>query len=325
MVIIEFFLIYSGVGSVSPNEYYNDIGRGRRQNLQYLYFNEGFGVGKFNEYRYIGKTHTIKKTKNTVRIILLGDSYVESFQIFQRDHFSVIAKNELEDKYQNKKFEILNLGRSGFDIADMYAYQKLLAEKFNPDYIFYILSREDLKPKYSDPLRPKTVLVGDSLKIKLDTNQKKINSFNRNKLFIQHSTILNMLNLGIKKTKNTPLPSILLGKLYPLETTKNEPIMKSSKDDEKNEVTKTIIENFNSKRIIIINRDIPPLPDYFYKLLDIKGVNHYEFGTSLNKLLESGVDPNYWKITDKSGHWNQKGHEVVGRKLANIINQLINN
>ncbi len=156
-LINEAFIKISNIGSVSSTEFYDDIGRGYRKNLNYLYFNEGFGMGKFNEYRYIGTPRSPEKDTNTVRVVLLGDSYTESLQIFERNYFGVVAENLLNNNILNRKYEFLNFGRSGFDIADMYAYHKVFAENFNPDYIFYMISSKDLVPVHSDPLVPRPV------------------------------------------------------------------------------------------------------------------------------------------------------------------------
>lgn len=114
-----------------------------------------------------------KKNENIIRIALLGDSFVESFQIFERDYFGEIAENYLEIIYSEKQFEFLNFGRSGFDIADIYAYQKILVEKFNPDFTLYMVSNGDLEPHYSDPLRPRTFIENDSLIISLNFNSQE--------------------------------------------------------------------------------------------------------------------------------------------------------
>ena len=203
--VSEVFIRTSNLASVSSTEFYDDIGRGRRKNLNFLRFNEGFGIGKFNQYGYIGEPHSQVKTNNTIRIILMGDSYVEAFQIFRRDYFGEIAKKYLKQQYPKNKIEILNFGRSGFDIADIYAYQKSYAEKFNPDFILYMISNDDLVPKYSDPLRPKTIIKNDSLKISFHFDPQEIEIFEKTKFITQNFAIFNMLNNGRKRAKTTPL------------------------------------------------------------------------------------------------------------------------
>ena len=140
--LCEVFIRTAHIENVSSTEFYDDIGRGRRKNLEYLYFNEGFGIGTFNEYRYIGEANSPEKQKNTIRVALLGDSYVESFQVFDRHYFGNIAENILKKKYPDKDFEFLNFGRSGFDIKNIYVYHKTFVEKFSPDFVLTSLEME---------------------------------------------------------------------------------------------------------------------------------------------------------------------------------------
>jgi len=326
-ILSEIFIRTSNLASVSSTEFYNDIGRGRRTNLNYLYFNEGFGIGKFNEYRYIGKSNTLKKNKNTIRIALIGDSYVESFQIFERDYFGEIAENYLENIYLEKQFEFLNFGRSGFDIADFYAYQKTFVEKFNPDFILYMISNGDLEPKYTDVLRPRTIIKNDSLIISFNFKQQEIEMFEKTKFLIQYSSILHMLNNGRKKTKTTPFFAILLDKIYFWFNPENESTMFHSEQQvveyQLNPVTKKIIESLDTNKIIIVNRDLKELPSRFERLCIDNGFNYFDLSKKLNLMKEQGNDPNEWNITKKRGHWNQKAHTVVGKEIAKNIRNII--
>jgi len=328
-ILSEIFIRTSNIASVSSTEFYHDIGRGRRRNLNYLYFNEGFGIGKFNKYRYIGESNPPKKSQNTIRIALMGDSYVESFQIFQRDYFGEIAKNYLENIYQTKQFEFLNFGRSGFDIADIYAYQKTLVEKFNPDFILYMISNEDLEPKYSDPLRPRTIIENDSLVVSLYFKQHEIEVFEKTKFLTQNFSILNMLNNGRKKTKVIPFFAILLDKIYywfnpENESTISHPVYHKA-DYQINPVTKKIIESLDPNKVIIVNRDLEELPWKFQELCLNNGLKYFDISKKLNSMKENGIDPNWWKVTNKRGHWNQKAHQTVGKEIAIKISEIIEN
>ena len=326
LLLSEIFIRTSHLSSVSSTEFYEDIGRGRSKNLPYLYFNEGFGIGKFNEFRYIGKAYPPLKKKKTIRIVLLGDSYVESFQIFERDYFGRIAENYLNNKYPELKFEFLNFGRSGFDIGDIYAYQKTFVDKFNPDFILYMISNGDLEPKYTDPLRPKTIVENDSLKISFDFDYYEIDIFNKTKFLTQNSAIFNMLNNGRKKTKTIPLFAILLDKIYYWfnpENKTNTDHFEQEKKYQINPVTKRIITSIDNNKIIIVNRDMKQLPKKFIQLCNNEGFKYIDLSMSLNLMKKNGDDPNEWKITNKRGHWNQKAHKVVGKEIAKNISNII--
>jgi hypothetical protein len=328
-ILSEIFIRTSHLASVSSTEFYDDIGRGSRKSLNFLYFNEGFGVGKFNEYRYIGGSNPPQRNQNTIRIALIGDSYVESFQIFERDYFGEIAENYLENIYQTKQFEFLNFGRSGFDIADIYAYQKTLLEKFNPDFILYMVSNGDLEPHYSDPLRPRTIIENDSLIISFNFNPQEIEVFEETKFLTQNSSIFHMLNNGRKKTKTTPFFAILLDKIYFWFNPESESTIFHSEHQKAeyqiNSVTKKIIESLDTNKIIIVNRDLEELPWEFQELCSNNGLKYFDLSKKLNSMKEQGIDPNEWKVTKKRGHWNQKAHQTVGKEIAIKICEIIEN
>jgi hypothetical protein len=320
----EIFIQYSHISSVSSTEFYEDIGRGRRKDLEYVYFNEGFGVGRFNEFRYIGKSIPPERKDSTIRVILLGDSYVESFQIFERDYFGNIAERMLAKQYPSYKFEFLNFGRSGFDVTNVYAYHKTFADKFNPDYIFYMVSQDDLDPKYSDPLRPKTILKNDSLTISFEFSPSEIDVFQKTKFLSQNSTIFNMVNNGRKRAEQQPAMSILLDKVYywfyPMPNLKEPEV---APDYKVHPVTKRIIESLNPDKVVIINRDHKQLAPAFVDLVTENGLRYVDLSHSFDSATKEGVNPIEWHVTKKRGHWNLTGHRIVARELANTVSEII--
>ncbi len=324
LALSELFVRTSHLASVSYMEFYKDIGRGNRRNLNYLYFNEGFGIGRFNRYRYIGEPNPPLKKDNTIRIILMGDSYIEAFHVFERDYFGNIAENILANKFPKKRFELLNFGHSGFDIADIYAYQKIFADKFNPDFILYMLSKNDLEPKYVDKLRPKTILVNDTLTISYNFEPSDIKIYEKTKFLTQNSCILNMLNNGRRIARETPILSILLDKIYTLYNPVHEKVITENNSKYLiNSVTEKIVKSLDPQKIIFINRDIQELPREFQKLCFDNGYEYFDLSKKLNSMKEQGIDPFEWKVTKKRGHWNQFAHHIVGEEVAKIISKII--
>jgi hypothetical protein len=309
---------------VSPNEFYQDIGRGRRKDLTYIYFNEGFGVGYFNRFRYIGKPIGLKKNNHTIRIALLGDSYVESFLVFQRNYFGEIAEKILEKKFPYKKIEILNFGRSGSDVGDLYVYYHTFVKKFHPDLTVLILSKEDLFLKYSDPLRPKAMIKNDSLTISYDFNPGILRTYQIIKPFLQNSAFINMVNSARKKLKNTFLPSLFFGKFASFFSSPSEDSLHINWQKKPlSLISKKILCSFD-ENTIIINRDIDgPLRD-FVSLKDSCDINFYDLSPLLKKMKEEGNNPYEWPVSKvRQGHWNHLAHQKIGWYLAHILEKEI--
>ena len=318
--ILDVFVAATHISNVSYNDVYEDIGRGRRAGIDYVMFNEGFSIGQFNKHRYLGTDYTPEKSPNVFRIALLGDSYVEGFQVFDRDHFRSILENELSHLL-GKKVEVLNFGRSGFDIGDMYCYNETFIREFKPDLSLYFIAQGDLKPKFTDPLRMKIKEVNGKLVVYKGFPEDYIKLYNRTKKLIQNSTILNMLNNGKKIAKTEGVLPILLDKFYlPFDNH----ITKNGHNDNPAEsslpeITKKILDQLDPSKDIIINRDILGQIPAFEEFIDEKSLMYIDLQDTLTCLKKSGIDPNYWKATKKYGHWNQAAHKAVALKLAHEL------
>ncbi|PWD97831.1 hypothetical protein [Marinilabilia rubra] len=326
-LISEVFIRTTHLASVSYTDFYEDIGRARRQNFNYVFFNEGFGIGEFNEFRYSGEGIPPEKDSNTIRIILMGDSYVEALQVFDRHYFGNIAEQFLSERFSDTDFELLNFGRSGFDLANVYAYHKTFAENFNPDYILYFITRGDLKPKNEDPLRPKLQIQNDSLVVDFDFPEQELKLFETTKFFLQESAIVNMLNNGRKKAESIPVGSILLGKVYtwmqPAAGVSEEMEATETENYEINPVTQKIIQSIDPDRIIVFNRSFSDLPVEFEILCHDNNVRLYDLGQSLDSLRQTGQDPVAWPVTNKYGHWNHLGHRFVGEEVGRYLSGIL--
>jgi hypothetical protein len=328
MLMLEIYFRSARISDVTQTEYCEGIGKERRSNINYFLVNEGIGIGNINAYRFIGESCQPLKPLNTIRIALLGDSFIESYQVFERHYFGKIAETLLKKKFPGKDIEILNFGCAGFEITDMYAYQKNTIEKFNPDYIFYLISDDDLEPENSDPLRPRVILENDSLMVSYDFSKAEANKFNRANFFLMHSAVLNMLNDCRKKIKTISPASILLDKIYSWfksSGTNPDGQGKAKVKFTLNPVTARIIETLDPEKVVIINRGDTFLPIKFTELCQKRGLKFFDLYPTLKKARESGTDPQYWSVTKKHGHWNYYGHKLVGKEIYDIVSGILEN
>ena len=326
LFVCELFIRTAHIANVSSTEVYDEIGRGRRKNLKYVYFNEGFGIGQYNEHGYIGEAHPLEKPENTIRVALLGDSYVESLQVFERDYFGNIAESILKDRYPETQIELLNFGRGNSDIGDLYVLHTHFVSQFNPDYVVYMLAEADLTPQYLDPVRPKTILKNDSLVIFQDFTNSELQTYQKTKFLIHNSAFLNMLNTCRKKSKTVPIAATLLDKVYtwmypsyeaPGEDTAQTALMAL------NPVTDSIIASLNPAEVVFVNRTDEPLPKVFVNTCNERGFYYHDLSTPLNQMKEEGIHPVKWKISGQTGHWNHEAHKVVGKDMAKVIDSII--
>lgn len=321
LIFLEIFIQTTHITEKTFNEIYEDIGVGRRRNFNYILFNEGFSIGKFNKYRYLGPAYAPTKDTSVLRIALIGDSYVEGFQVFDRHHFRKVLEDQLSKKL-NVSVEILNFGRSGFDLSDMYIYNRLFVNQFSPDYILFFTSNSDYYPNLNEAQEFKLRIVDSTLKIDKKLPQKFVNFYNRYKLIIQNSAILNMANIGVKVIKREGILPILLEDFYTIK--KENPNKENPKRKEIPYVTKKILKELSlSRNTIIVNRDFDVLDSIKLSLIENYNIKYIDLTDTLFVLKNNGIHPYYWKATKKSGHWNQQAHEAIGIYLSDQLLNII--
>jgi hypothetical protein len=96
---------------------------------------EGFSEGYINSHGFRDYERTYEKPQNTFRIIVLGDSYVEALQVALQDAFPAVLEKMLNQQSNSTRFEVLNLGQSGFGTADEYMRYVNFGSKYSPDLV----------------------------------------------------------------------------------------------------------------------------------------------------------------------------------------------
>lgn len=94
------------------------------------------------------ENYQITKDPNTYRIVTVGDSFTFGENVDTEDNFPSQLNKLLNDKLSCpniKKFEVLNLGVSGYDIQYTLERFKLRGEKYKPDLLVWLIIKEDLR------------------------------------------------------------------------------------------------------------------------------------------------------------------------------------
>lgn len=331
LLIYEVFLQFTELAS-SSFVYDNDkLGRTFKPNYNIFFARaEGMYMGSTNQYGYIGKGYPPEKPANTIRVTLIGDSYIEGMQVFERNHFRTKVENNLRNKL-SKNVEVLNFGIGGIDFRDMFFNYEFKAKNFNPDIAVFYVKRTNLLTKERFP-SPEYYLENDSLKLSYDFLNTPQSELRRNFSFIRDFGIGYLLKESYESYYNGSLEEIVLDKFASdkskgtikqmvkeqndarIDTTMfnlNKKILSELNDDAKNK---------NIKIVLIITDDFP---DYYYSLfnsfpaLKVILIPHI-LSDYNNKELR------YWKASGIMGHWNQKAINIFGDFLTDklyIINK----
>ncbi|QQG43460.1 MAG: SGNH/GDSL hydrolase family protein [Candidatus Daviesbacteria bacterium] len=130
--------------------------------------------------------HSFAKPADTFRIVIIGDSFVENFQVPFHQTFFRQLQDKLNNKLLDKKIEVIALGLGDSGTAQQYLILKNYALIYQPDLVIqFFFSGNDVKNNslilQGDPHRPY---------FKLENNQVVLQSFTtKNSLFPQNMLI----------------------------------------------------------------------------------------------------------------------------------------
>lgn len=315
---LDIYLNFSGAIPLSEYTFHEKIGLGYRTFENQVLFNEGFTIKSYHANALYGQN---KSNENLLSFAFVGDSYVKSDQVFERHYFGNYFGQSL---LPSKNFEILNYGYNGSNLMQMTTTYITQVKPKNPTCTFILLSNSDLMLKNtSDNLLPKIHFEQDSLTIDSNySNQSKL-SFQLNSSVKQISSLANMASTTLIHYQKNGLIKPFLGKFY-FNNRSHKDISSSTIQPNKppeidmQEINKfaLLLNQFNAKSCIFVNRTEVPFPPYFYALLNKKKIPIIELGTILKEMKTKGINPNYWKASNQTGHWNKQAHEAIGKYLS---------
>jgi len=311
----------------SPSMVIDDykLGNVLKPNNNIMIIKEGFYMGKINSYGFLGPDYSPWRKNGTLRIAVIGDSYVEGFQLFEKYHFRSVLEEKLT-LLTSQKVEVLNFGRSGFDLQRMYIYYLEKVEEFKPDITLFFLSPSDFEV-YVVSEGPDCYIDKDNLlKINYDFVNSKEFKLKLKYRFVRELSIYSLAQNCFTLIKKGKTSSILMNKINFLE--QKEPVTQEGFDKKllnSRDINCEIIaeltkksQNYLNSVIIVEEAKIPD--DYEVIFKDLKIIPLYK---ELEMYKKAGVQLNYWKATNQNGHWNHIAHQIVGKYLANEIFTLL--
>jgi hypothetical protein len=333
LLAIELYLQFTEI-ELSYHELNPKVGKKIQKDKRIIMLKEGFYMGRSNKFGYIGPAYPMEKEENVFRVILMGDSYVEGFQLFEKYHFRKIMEEEL-NKSSKKEVQVLNFASGGFNFSDMYVYYVNYASMFDPDLVIYVIRPGDLAERTSFVPAPYFYMDNDILKINYDfINSGVYKVYQRYRWFFENSSFIKMTNNIYKLTKLGYLPEIVFGKFYAsfYSSKKKNPVNKNNerraiKNVKKKEiilseaVKKIFKEMGDSKNAYFVYR--ARFPDKLNDYIVDSGIKVINLDEMLRGHKKKGGNLNYWKATGKTGHWNHEAHNIIGVYLADKLRPAI--
>jgi hypothetical protein len=131
------------------------------------------------------RDHTEAKPANTIRIVVVGDSYAAAFQVAMRDTFWAVAERELGDcpGLGERTVEMINISKNGYGTTEELLALRRFGWKYEPDWVVLaFLTGNDFRNNskaLKDSDRPYFVLDEGSDELRLDDSYAQKKSFER--------------------------------------------------------------------------------------------------------------------------------------------------
>ncbi|PID29333.1 MAG: hypothetical protein CR982_02995 [Candidatus Cloacimonadota bacterium] len=285
----------------------------------------------FNNYPY-----KLEKDPNQKRVVIIGDSFTEAFQVDRDSNFVTLLGKSLGSGY-----EVLNFGISGATMSDHIYTSNFISKKLDPDII--ILEVNTLADFGSENFNPQNWLhiENDKNSYKISSNysldkKTKIKNFLYNFSGLSGYAIVRFKELiySIKRFSSVDNSS---NKSFDLQKKKEE--LENLVSWELSCLKK------NYTNIVVISLDnLPIIEDNKFKLPNKSVSRKFEEDLIKSKLLSENIELievekkimelslknriSYIGANNKKvgfGHLNNKGHRVVSKILYDYVKNMFNN
>lgn len=151
ILMLEFCLAVAGIGEEEYLKRDSEFGWVMMPKKHITWRHEGYSTTRVNSAGMMDREFPIEKSAKTLRIAVVGDSYVEALQVPREKNFCrLIEQSFSRDAAEaGKKIEVLNFGISAYNVAQIYMRLKNLALKYRPDIV--ILAESVDSTRYLSP------------------------------------------------------------------------------------------------------------------------------------------------------------------------------
>lgn len=121
---------------------------------------------KYPEFEYILKTNSkclrdyeypYEKSKDTLRILVLGDSFTFGHGVEFKDAFVKQLEAAFKNKIPSKSIEVINMGMIEYGTSDCYKMLVSEGRKYKPDLVIYAFFLNDLNDAFRKLYKPQKI------------------------------------------------------------------------------------------------------------------------------------------------------------------------
>ena len=314
VLFFEFFLSMCGILQpivrIDP-----DKGERYRPNITCSspFVSEGFGLAKTNSSGWFGHDF-MDMGADDISVAVIGNSFVASRQVFYRNNYLALAEKRTNEilAYKNipKTVSLFNFGKEDLPLNELLYVKEDLDSTNHPDH-FLILLNEGTFNVVSN--RYVARYNYENGKFKVDTSFKQapfVKNYHKFEFFTESSVLFLVHRV---KSHLPKIWEIFFDKFYIPSKNENEeeitPLVAI------NDADKAYIKELSKDtRVIFLLNVNPALTN---EITSIIGSSDYiNIQPILLDMKKRGVDPNYWEIPDKVGHFNLIGHKVIANEIT---------
>jgi len=99
-----------------------------------------------NSFGYRGREIHYDAKDNETRVLVVGDSHAFGWGLEDDETFPVLLETLLNEKYEEKNWEIINLAVPGYDLNQKLSMLKIRGLKYDPDIVILQYDADDIFP-----------------------------------------------------------------------------------------------------------------------------------------------------------------------------------
>lgn len=116
----------------------------------YVWGEEGYSISHINSLGMRNREITPKKS-NEYRVLMLGDSFTEGYQVPENNTYTRILEEKLNLNNKDKRFyNVINAGKARYSPADYIYLSKFWKKTLNPDFVFIEINDWDFSLEILD-------------------------------------------------------------------------------------------------------------------------------------------------------------------------------
>ncbi len=340
---LDLWLQWAEVATPLENRADPQLGPVYRPGVEFSRFSEGFFLGGANRWGFLGPGAPPRRQGDELRVLLLGDSFVLGHTVFARHHFQTRLARELTRRL-GRPVRVLNFARADYSLWNMYQHYVDHASRWDHDLALFFTADGDLLSGWpADPaMYPYAEASGDTLRINRDFQDS-----GKRRLYLQLEPVLTRLampRLGfnlLKVIDSGQWRGMLLGKFASLADGAGA---EAAAGPDAAAAVRQRGEVPGPLPPAVLAGPAPPLPETTLRILGrlaarprcvvvlpwrirpayreqvmASGVRTLDASPVWARMQAEGVDPWWWPVTGKHGHWNHAAHAALGDWLAGEI------